>query len=212
RCSDATEKQTQNGDDERDGDLKDRRRAKSLAECPDRAAKRVQFADTLGLDLEDVVHFSAAEDPRVPPKALNRLQSYPPDPGRQSPTVARLVPTFAVPAEPRDMPSLLRDRRVALERVAVSGFDVTGTVRTLKGDTVREEVGVRYTFNAWRTCVDAQAARVADGAGRFTFTLCAPPYLERGSSVQFAVFYRTDQGDFWDNNMGQNYVLRLDYA
>ncbi|XP_023696967.1 protein phosphatase 1 regulatory subunit 3D-like isoform X2 [Paramormyrops kingsleyae] len=47
----------------------------------------------------------------------------------------------------------------------------------------------------------------AETGERYGFTVHAPPLLDVGSSVHFAVYCRTDQADFWDNNEGRNYSL-----
>ncbi|XP_004387609.1 protein phosphatase 1 regulatory subunit 3G [Trichechus manatus latirostris] len=56
------------------------------------------------------------------------------------------------------------------------------------------------------------------GTQRFHFSLCLPPGLTPedaedadalGSAVHFAVRYCCAQGEYWDNNSGVNYTLRL---
>lgn len=197
--------------------MSERRRARSLPACPaslllaavapGEQRKRVQFADSLGLSLASVKHFSALDEPRVPTKVFSRHT------GRPQPQPAggggRLVACFSEPADPD---SRLRRLRVCLERLSVTHFDVRGQVRVLSG-SAQGEVGVRYTFNEWLSHVDAQALPLdAQPPGvvgaRYGFTVYTPPEMEAGAAVHLAVYFRSDQGDFWDNNDGRNFTLR----
>lgn len=211
--------------------LKDRRRAKSLPVSTEQAcllescAKKVQFADTLGLDLANVKHFNVTEDPHVPSKVFSRLKSYPQEQQDQvvdlcdtfssSLKLYRLSPAFTMPVDSDDFETRLQQFGVALESVSITHFDVTGVIRAMNIDSTRKEVGVRHTFNDWMTSVDTKAVHDARKAqqelwNQFVFTFYIPPYMNPGFSVQFAVYYLTDQGDLWDNNGGQNYTLKWD--
>nr|XP_046227792.1 protein phosphatase 1 regulatory subunit 3G [Scatophagus argus] len=207
--------------------MKDRRRAKSLPAYPalldgvsgSNGRKRVKFADSMGLNLASVKHFSSLEEPQIPSKVLSRHKSFPPQQQdllndlcqsfKSSLDTDRLVPCFP---EPREAERTVQQRRVCLERVAISQFDVRGQIRVLAGRDDKE-VGVRYTFNDWLSYVDAQALPVAaDQPGfvgeRFSFTVYTPPVMDPSSAVHFAVYMKSEEGEFWDNNEGQNYTLR----
>ncbi|KAL2097399.1 hypothetical protein ACEWY4_006606 [Coilia grayii] len=212
--------------------LKDRRRAKSLPVSAEQAcllescAKKVQFADTLGLDLANVKHFNVTEDPHVPSKVFSRLRSYPlnePEDNvadmcetfSSSLKLYRLSPRFTMPVESDNFDERLQQFRVALEKVSITHFDVKGVIRVTDTDSSRKEVGVRHTFNNWMTFIDKKAVLESGKAhqelwNQFVFTLHIPPYMNPDFSVQFAVYYLTDDGDFWDNNEGRNYILRWD--
>ncbi|XP_005327551.2 protein phosphatase 1 regulatory subunit 3G [Ictidomys tridecemlineatus] len=207
--------------------------------------KRVQFADSLGLSLASVKHFSEAEEPQVPPAVFSRLRSFPMrvehleqlgDLLAQAPSSLpapppRLRPLFQLPGH-SVAAERLRQQRVCLERVqcsAPSGTEVTGSGRVL-GCPGPRAVTVRYTFTEWRTFLDVPAelqpteapsgasepgsgdAEEAPGAERFRFSLYLPPGLQpkegEDISVHFAVCYRCEQGEYWDNNAGTNYTLR----
>lgn len=244
RAENGLEEEEEDEEDEEDEDLdeqedaaqlerrmRDRRRAKSLPAYPaslldgapeGEGRKRVTFADSLGLNLASVKHFSSLEDPQIPSKVLSRHRSFPPpqlEPLhglaglRPSLDTDRLVRCFP---EPRDTELRLRRLRVCLEGVHITQFDVRGHIRALGGGGSQREVGVRYTFNDWLSHVDAQALPVpapededADAAGeRFGFTVYTPPVMDPSSAVHFAVYLKSSEGDFWDNNEGQNYTLR----
>ncbi|KAJ7395042.1 protein phosphatase 1 regulatory subunit 3G [Pitangus sulphuratus] len=185
-------------------------------DCCGKCKKRVQFADSLGLSLASVKHFSDAEEPQVPPAALSHLQSPPgeerdppPPGGDPAPPALLLVPDFPDVGEPTA--ERLRRQRVCLERLGrpAAPTDVRGTVQVLGGPGLKE-VTVRYTFNEWLSFVDVPAAPLPPDppAERYGFTLCVPPSLREGSALHFAIRYRSAQGEFWDNNGGRNYTLR----
>lgn len=208
--------------------MRDRRRAKSLPAYPAEllaggsegdGRKRVTFADSMGLDLASVKHFSALEEPQIPSKVLSRHRSFPPQQHdllnglcqRFQPSLdtERLLCCFP---EPRDAERRVQRLRVCLEKVTVTQFDVRGHIRVLGGGGGGREVGVRYTFNDWLSHVDAQALpeaadEPAEDGERFGFTVYTPPVVDVSSAMHFAVYLRTDEGDFWDNNEGHNYTL-----
>ncbi|KAK3551961.1 hypothetical protein QTP70_031498 [Hemibagrus guttatus] len=213
--------------------LRDRRRAKSLPAYPEQAdlfsrlsqccRKRVKFADALGLSLASVRHFSIAEDPHVPSEVFAALRTLPERYGdlrssspaaRDTAAERRLAPAYEMRLASEVTEARVKRCGVALERASVFGWAVRGVIRAnvvYKGET---EVGVRYTFNNWASFADAPTVpvsgeRVHDGQ-RFAFTVHTPPFLEQEASVYFAVYMRTDRGEFWDNNDGQNYCVQCD--
>ncbi|XP_078123799.1 protein phosphatase 1 regulatory subunit 3G [Sander vitreus] len=210
--------------------MKDRRRAKSLPACPaalllgvsacPHERKRVKFADSMGLTLASVKHFSSLEEPRIPSKVLSRHNSFPQRDflsdlchsfRSSSLDTDRLVACFP---EPRDAERRVQRLRVCVEKVAITQFDVRGQIRVLSGGCAGSEVGVRYTFNDWLSYVDAQALPVAAEpppglvGKRFSFTVYTPPFMGPSAAVHLAVYLRSDEGEFWDNNEGQNYIFQ----
>lgn len=189
--------------------MRNRRRARSLPACPaaamlaeSGARKRVQFADTLGMSLADVKHFSALEEPRVPHAVLTRYQNFPPPQAHVEPMLLPCFPEL-VDAEQR-----AHEMGVALEKVHVTPFEVRGQILA-RNEDAHAGVFVRYTFNEWLSHVDAPAVRVS--ARRFTFSVLVPP-LWSASAVHLAVFLGSADGEFWDNNRGHNYSLRYGRA
>ncbi|XP_053103729.1 protein phosphatase 1 regulatory subunit 3G [Hemicordylus capensis] len=217
--------------------------------CCTKCKKRVQFADSLGLCLASVKHFSAAEEPQVPPAVLSRLQSFPMrqrDLEEFSAALAGLggcaAPPFSSPPRPLQLPQAvqlvphceladklhverLQRERVCLEEatgttLAGAPTDVRGVVRVLSCPGPKE-VTVRYTFNEWLSFLDTPAVPLPPSPARdpsesdpsspierYQFTLCLPPGLQEDTAVHFAICYRSQQGEYWDNNGGANYVLR----
>ncbi|KAL1784500.1 phosphatase 1 regulatory subunit 3G [Sigmodon hispidus] len=227
-------------------------------DCCAKCKKRVQFADSLGLSLASVKHFSEAEEPQVPPAVLSRHRSFPLS-AEDLKQVGGLLSVAKVPAflrVPRaqlqplfQLPGLsaaeerLRRQRVCLECVQFSQppcTEVTGSGRVITCSGPRT-VAVRYTFTEWRTFLDVPAELHPEslehlppvpsghsGSGaqdseeelvteRFCFSLCLPPGLQPKEgedadawdvAIHFAVCYRCEQGEYWDNNEGANYTLR----
>ncbi|KAK9527394.1 hypothetical protein VZT92_013961 [Zoarces viviparus] len=203
--------------------MKDRRRARSLPALlvgvsGSNGRKRVKFADSMGLNLASVKHFSSLEEPQIPSKVLSRHKSFPPQQDllndlcqsfKASLDTDRLVACFP---EPRDAEQRVQRLRVCLEKVTITQLDVRGQIRVSPSCTDKE-VGLRYTFNDWLSYVDAQALPVAaDQPGtadqRFSFTVYTPPYMDPSSAVHFCVYVRSEEGEFWDNNEGRNYTLQ----
>ncbi|KAM9712893.1 protein phosphatase 1 regulatory subunit 3G [Menidia menidia] len=177
-------------------------RAASLpAALPD-GRKRVTFADSMGLTLTRVKTFRAQEEPRVPRQVLSRHRSFPP------PHAHAQEPRAAGLRELPDAERRVRALRVCLEALAVTPRAVHGHVRVLAGSV--EEVGVRCSFDGWRSHVDAHAERVAAQppglvGQRYAFAVHAPPCTDAGAA-HFAVYARGREGEFWDNNGGRNYT------
>lgn len=233
----------------------------SPGDCCAKCKKRVQFADSLGLSLASVKHFSQAEEPRVPPAVLSRLRSFPMSAEdlehfggllaaakASAPLLARLPqlrPLFQLPG-PSAAAERLRRQRVCLERLQCtvsSGAEVTGSGRVIICPGPRT-VTVRYTFTEWRTFLDVPTdlqpepleprspelpswvpgpgsgdAEEEPAVERFHFSLSLPPGLQskegedrdaRDVAVHFAICYRCQQGEYWDNNDGANYTLRYE--
>uniref|UniRef100_UPI00398E86D5 protein phosphatase 1 regulatory subunit 3G n=1 Tax=Pristiophorus japonicus TaxID=55135 RepID=UPI00398E86D5 len=205
-----------------------RRRTKSLPCLHDPAdffgdlhgglRKKVKFADSLGLSLASVKHFRASDQPYVPSKVLLRLQSFPAivddlNEKFKALGIHCLRPAFAQPGEASDFWQRAEKNRVCLEKVTVSHFDIHGLVRVLNVSYAKE-VTVRYTFNNWLSCLDTPARYVEgssqSGTDQFAFSLSIPPFLDQGAFVHFAICYRADNEEYWDNNFDKNYALQCE--
>ncbi|XP_056321049.1 protein phosphatase 1 regulatory subunit 3G-like [Danio aesculapii] len=187
----------------------DRQRAKSLPadlyqdEASSHNRKRVQFADMMGLNLENVRHFSYdAYD-------TSALRNHPSNQELQQ----RVLPLFQLPVSLSEFDMKSRRLGVALESVSITASEVKGVIIVTQRHAGRREVGVRYTLNNWLTFADIQASPRMNEEEllweQFDFTLDAPLSSKQDSSVHFAVYCRTDHGEYWDNNDGQNYCLRI---
>lgn len=68
-----------------------------------------------------------------------------------------------------------------------------------------KEVSVLFSTDGWST-VHTILAKVVDEAWIWNATFTNP----RSERLEFAVRYRVEGVDFWDNNKGQNYAYRLE--
>ncbi|XP_037085121.1 glycogen-binding subunit 76A-like [Pollicipes pollicipes] len=195
--------------------------------------KFVRFADALGLDLQQVRTFRD-EVPNVPAAAFRGLDvtdlfsASPDSPFLTTFPVAfsalggcvgssldaaqrQLVTMFLQPTSGMGLEDRLRRDKVCLERVSTHDDDwsVRGVVRVLNMDYFKS-VCVRYTLDEWRTWSDAVAAYVpgsCDGlSDRFQFRLYCST-LSAGQRLHFAVVFRCQGQEFWDNNGGADYTV-----
>uniref|UniRef100_A0A8C1CYK3 CBM21 domain-containing protein n=1 Tax=Cyprinus carpio carpio TaxID=630221 RepID=A0A8C1CYK3_CYPCA len=177
--------------------------------------KRVQFADMMGLNLANVRHFDISDDTDETCNESSTIQSRPPNQQLQHGddlTSAWLLPAFDMPVSLLEFDMKSRRLGVALESVTITTSGVKGVIRVIQSNA--KEVGVRYTLNNWLTFSDLQAAlRLNEGKvlqwEKFDFILHTPHCFDKDSLVHFAVYCRTDHGEYWDNNDGQNYTLRI---
>lgn len=205
-----------------------RRRAKSLPTPAERRhlevvaprKKEVRFADSLGLELTSVRHFSDAEMPRVPYHVLAGLRCREACPAgaelsallfRPSPASAHLEPLFTNPSTRSDFLELVRQRRVCLETLHTDPFSISGDLRVLNL-SYEKEVAVRYTVDSWKSTSEVAAGfqrgfsdRYSD---RFSFKLLCPLLLNKDGLLEFAIRYRVCGAEYWDNNDGQNYKVK----
>ncbi|XP_005807881.1 protein phosphatase 1 regulatory subunit 3D-like [Xiphophorus maculatus] len=200
-----------------------RKRAQSLSSASGkkREPRRVQvrFVDALGLDLEEVKVFRRQEDPLIPPHVMFRLLMSSELTFGKSPELN--MPYFrpCFPEHPGGLPNFqnrLCSQKVSLESVMCSDQGITGTVHVLNL-AYQKEVKVHYSFTNWRTQTHTTALWVwggypgdcgAPGTDVFRFRLPVPPFiLQPGAILEFAICYRVNGWDFWDNNDGNNYKL-----
>ncbi|XP_006126222.2 protein phosphatase 1 regulatory subunit 3D [Pelodiscus sinensis] len=209
-----------------------RRRARSLPTSPERLKStavqcrvpgcsrnrrnRVRFADALGLELAEVKVFQVGEDPSIPLHVLSRLSINSDLCCSQVDMeiiMQCLVPDFQQPVDCADFATRLQQQLVCLECVTSSDLGISGTIQVLNV-AFEKQVSVRYTFNQWKSvhevCAHWHSSNLdKNGKGQadvFTFFLPMPPFLlQLCSVVQFAVRYRVNGQEYWDNNQGKNY-------
>ncbi|XP_066494067.1 protein phosphatase 1 regulatory subunit 3E-like [Tiliqua scincoides] len=198
----------------------ERRLRPALQQSPSRR-KTVRFADSLGLELTAVRHFSQADEPRAPPAASPRAAELlktrkPPalgelEPLPRGPPGPALEPLF--PPQPGAGAGFLervRRDKVRLEWVRPEAAGLRGAVRVLNL-AFEKAVSVRYSLDRWASCLEAPAAHLPPPHGatdRFAFLL---PLAGAGAApalLEFAVRYRVAGAEYWDNNGGHNYRLR----
>ncbi|XP_069508921.1 protein phosphatase 1 regulatory subunit 3E-like [Ambystoma mexicanum] len=210
-----------------------RRRAKSLPTPGERAPqleiaaahspsrrKTVRFADSLGLELTAVRHFSDADAPRVPSHILNGLRKTPRPAALGELSVLLQTPVQSVmleplfPANPGAQPGFLervQQKHLCLESLCTDQFSISGLVRVLN-ESYEKSVTVRYSLDRWASSVDCTASYLPGPSDRhtdrFSFKLVTPSLLEKGGLLEFAIRYCVCGTEYWDNNEGLNYRVR----
>lgn len=180
--------------------------------------KFVRFADVLGLDLEAIRHFAKDDDaPIVPQSAFADLRlptssKFPWTATSPGVTQAscRFVSQFEQPGTNPHFLDKVRQQKVCLEDAVINDLHIIGVVRVLNLG-FEKLVQVRYTTTEWAAHTDLAAEYVpssCDGfSDKFSFTLDLP-HLSPGQRLAFALRYVANGQEFWDNNDGDNYVLK----
>lgn len=182
------------------------------------AKKRVVFADAKGLSLTQVKMMTEPSDcpPRWTAEFLEQVT------GGASAEVGadRWELTFAQPASDYlDFRSRLERQNVSLENVVVNDADqqLIGTVK-VKNLSYSKQVTIRVTFDAWQSHTDVEATFAPCGLQNspsngtislfdtFSFKVQIPAQVA-SNKIQFCVRFTCDAGEFWDNNIGRNYVI-----
>lgn len=170
--------------------------------------KVVRFADALGLDLEDVrTIMNKDSPPSIPASAIEPLIK-----GLEEEQNGNkyIVVCFEQPGTSVNFLNRVHYQKICLESVQVEDQTVCGLVR-VANIAFHKIVMVRYTSNEWLNNTDVFASYVlksCDGkTDKFSFTLSIPDSFSIGERLQFALCYRVEGAEYWDNNGGNNYVL-----
>ncbi|KAF3703970.1 Protein phosphatase 1 regulatory subunit 3C-B [Channa argus] len=125
-----------------------------------------------------------------------------------------LVLDFTPPAaDYLDLRNRLKAQQVCLETCSVQEHLLTGTVQ-VRNMCFEKSVSVRITFDSWSSFQDVECQYLNNIYGcsdmdTFSFSISMPDLLEPSSRVEFCIQYQTHQQIFWDNNLGNNYHLRV---
>ncbi|CAF1042015.1 unnamed protein product [Adineta ricciae] len=112
-------------------------------------------------------------------------------------------------------PDLLQrvyEEQVALEDMFTRGTTVYGTVR-VNNIAFDKRVSVRFTIDRWRTYSIINALHSIHHADTNTDCLQFKLHIPKEelqsppTRLSFAICYRINQREFWDNNFGENYNL-----
>ncbi|XP_006818263.1 glycogen-binding subunit 76A-like [Saccoglossus kowalevskii] len=105
----------------------------------------------------------------------------------------------------------VNDQKVCLESLVVAeDMTILGTIRVANTAYVKH-VNVRFTTDNWKKYYDIPTNYVqnsCDGAtDQFSFSLSLPNNFTVGTRLEFAVFYRLNGQEYWDNNNQSNYIV-----
>ena len=109
--------------------------------------------------------------------------------------------------QPEEVEAKVKQTNVCLADTRLSGRTVSGFV-IVNNLAFDKTVMIRYTFDQWKTFSESQSYYVssADGTKRdkFGFNLTFP---NDKIEMHFAIQYKVDGNEFWDNNSGNNYKI-----
>ena len=110
---------------------------------------------------------------------------------------------FTQPSLEPDFFERVNRDHVVLESVREEPRSLHGIVR-VANISYEKEVNIRWTHDNWRTSHDTQASFCShdEGTDRFAFELPI-----NGDDVVFAIRFRAQTQDYWDNNRGKNYIV-----
>ena len=183
---------------------------------PSKKRRRITFADVKGLPLEYVRELSAKEPTYTPGKIVPTLSLYCNNGFVSPPRVAyycsrrsaAMTCQFTQPGTSPDFFERVAFRHVVLEHVTPKPTYTHGTVRVLNM-AYHKEVVVRWSRNKWQSYKESRCSYVeasSDGTmDKFSFTI--PRMTEAHESIEFALCYKVEGREFWDNNDGHNYIL-----
>ncbi len=174
--------------------------------------KRVIFADENGSQLVHVKEF-------VPDSLEKRITFLQITAGseRRSGTMSFSRLNWAIDFQ---LPSLNYDtfftrisqENVCLETAFVDGLRVLGFVR-VNNIAFEKNVFLRLTYDDWKTAEDVRCEfyqSQVPGRQKFDkFQFCFPLTIatDEDAKISFAICFKSEAGEFWDNNFGQNYCL-----
>ncbi|XP_062887607.1 protein phosphatase 1, regulatory subunit 3Da [Mobula hypostoma] len=172
------------------------------------SSSRVRFADSVGLELAEVRSFDSSEEPAIPAHVLSSFSSS--QPTAQVIWIQRFRMEFMNPRDGGNFSERLNSQKVCLEAVSEAELVISGTILVINL-AYQKEVTVRYTCNDWKFFTDVSAlfeSNIEGKMDRFTFTLNPLIHLlQPGCSLQFAIKYKAEGLEFWDNNRGSNYKM-----
>ncbi|XP_020910911.1 protein phosphatase 1 regulatory subunit 3B-like [Exaiptasia diaphana] len=171
-----------------------------------RRDKKVHFADTLGLSLVSVLHFSD------PPRSHNlRKVGIRPASCRGCGRIDRArVLNFVNPLSGKKLLEALERQAVCLESITIREYSIQGNIK-VKNLAYEKRLFIRYTKDNWATYQETAASYVygssTGSVDTFKFELAISEDLEKDIKIEFAICYQVLGTRIWDNNCGDNYRL-----
>ena len=167
--------------------------------------KRVTFADLLGFSLVSVVEIA----PRC--KLQNLAVHLPQKQSVKLPSQCQqLKYSFEQPVDRDDFIERVKQQHVCLESVVCDKTMVRGFVRVLNV-AFRKDVSIRYTTDGWKTVCNGRANYLSTSRNgttdTFFFHIPLPSIWQDRNKMEFAICYRVEGNDYWDNNFLRNYSV-----
>ncbi|XP_020619098.1 protein phosphatase 1 regulatory subunit 3B-B-like [Orbicella faveolata] len=177
------------------------------------AAKKVQFADLVGHQLEFVKNITPCSSEDNLCALVGAWKSHCDINGNLLPRCVKyLSPCFIQPSKAvESFTKRVYSQNVCLENIVCENFAVTGVIR-VTNLCYSKEVTVRFTLDSWKTYQDIWAdymSTCSDGkTDKFSFRITLPHDFKANRFMEFAICYRVWNQEFWDNNDRINYRVR----
>ncbi|EYC11223.1 hypothetical protein Y032_0051g2086 [Ancylostoma ceylanicum] len=183
------------------GDARSRTLPSALRRSRSKAcAKRVRFADALGLDLEKRQYFTDKES-----------HPFPTPPSSPTPEHRLILTNFVYRTE-SEYNQRAHDDFVCLAKLRAQGRTIVGQIN-VANIAFTKEVAIRYTTNDWASYDEVAASYGhnvfgANNVDAFVFSLMLPTDMKDGQ-CQFCVRFGVEGHEYWDNNGGANYRVNM---
>ena len=178
--------------------------------------KRVKFADSVGLELVQIRHMTAGRDtpPNLSPSIMAMLRSEP-----EKLSGPSLSLNFYQPVSDYGIfRQSLEKNFVSLESLSISDNRLIGTIK-VKNLAFSKSVFLRITYDDWHSYEDIDAYYVNNGLvcaqgapfslsiDTFSFDHEIPYEKLMRPAIHFAVGFRCESHEYWDNNDSKNYTI-----
>ncbi len=188
--------------------------ANGLSSGSKKMTRKVTFSDAIGIPLRTIRVFESKPEDQFPSYiAVVADGSVPPTALQcDKPMVStnkHLTVTFAQPISNFTAFFKKVDKcKVSLENIMIKGNEFLGMVR-VRNIAFEKDIFVRYTSNYWHSYNDNDTTHVPneDSAIHDTFTFQISVDPAGTPDVEFAICYKVQGQEFWDNNQGQNFKL-----
>ena len=172
--------------------------------------KTVSFADDCGLKLQHIkyLHQPSSEPPVLSPDVIAKVIKNHTTQSSEHP-VLKLM--FSQPASDyKCFHDKVIEQKVSLENAYVQDMCIRGSVK-VRNIVFDKAVSIRYTTDGWGSHEEVQASynRTTGQNDTFTFELNVPSDMVVPGAIQFAVCYKTNSEEYWDNNDSVNYVVAV---
>ena len=170
-------------------------------------SKSVKFADTCGKQLSHVLTFENFQEVDFTVHdSCEDFRNF----SREWTTRQSFAPLFFLPPSNAVLEKA-KSQNVKLENIQIFGLKLLGSVLVTNLGYYKE-VTIRYTLNNWAHQNDLRANYVPgseiNGCERFSFEVEFQDW-QIDDKVIFCIQYKSERGEFWDNNNGLNYTLTL---
>ena len=190
---------------------------RSEEKAKDKKVRHVSFADFMGKVLTQIKEIPKLSEfeARVE-EDFNSINPFSSEIPRQSispvPTLKRIVKKNQWSYAKQDCIEKMRENMISLQEIILEGKAFRGKVRVLNL-CFEKSVTVRWTNDSWKNHFDTTATYFEEKANTNHSSDCFIFYLPCDCGcIEFAVLYETDRNEYWDNNGGRNYQIRISQA